>query len=451
MPGTRRNPQSLSRHSMKALALLLCMASCLASFFISSVGQGLPILVGALKTPGLIGISTSHIIAFVWDERNFRFKRISLQFEKLNGHGSRDFTASRQAKVNLSLLHRFVIDEHMLAACNAECEASLVEGRGVAAVCGKNSLGITAKRVFRVTEPEAQTQFFLTDCDAPLAALESEPEVTLNLNKRTLLSESLRYVYSAKNHMLLDSFSLRDGTKETVLLSGSEMHLYGKPKFFFPLHFTGDDVRSRLVDEWVGPLGVAGQLSFFLDVLLFKITLNLRSEVSMYKDAIHVPVTLSLPVSGSMLRAGSGVVYGFKSPRGAEVLESVKTSLPRLGKVKPVSADTPLQSSGTFTLIEGSQCIAAGVTMPPELAALNFTPKLATRKELKALGFPDTDIDFGIFYDITLLKKGTNRFDVWFFTGPASDAVRLEKRARLGGAEVEIERVNLQEKMSKSQ
>jgi hypothetical protein len=252
----------------------------------------------------------------------------------------------------------------------------------------------------------------------------------------------MEYVYAADNHMLLEAFSLREkkeagsgqgqggGSLPAVpLLVGSEMHLHGKPRYFLPLHFTAKDVGSELIAYMQKPLGTSGQLSFFLDVLFFKIKLNLKSAVTLYKDAVHVPVVMTLPLSGASLREGSGMFYGFHAA-SREVVDAIQTTLPRLGA--PGAPEVRTAGRPTFFLSRGDACVAVAIHDSQELRELGFQPHIAYPSDLKALGFPKVAADFGVFYDVRKLKKGRYRFDVWFYVARGESCGRLARDAAEG-------------------
>lgn len=297
-----------------------------------------------------------------------------------------------------------VVGEASFAACSEACEARARER--LRDVCGH---GPVVRVALQGSMPQGGLKnpsprvVFVATCGAQARISSNDtPNVRLSLQNHTLWSDLLSYRYNPSNHMLLDSFALSSEggdtekkafaqQKDVELLSGSEMHLFGKPRFFFPLHFTGNDVRSELEAYMQDAFATSGQLSFFLDVLLFRLKLNLRSSVTLYRDAVHVPVVLSLPISGQSLREGSGLFYGFQVA-SKEVLANMRSTLPRLGTSEAYVSDVP----SFFTEHRGT-CVAVAVREPPELKALGFRPRLAFPEDLKALGFPYTKADFGVF------------------------------------------------------
>lgn len=325
-----------------------------------------------------------------------------------------------------------VVDESAFAPCDGVCEAQV----------RTHLLDTCGSREFLRAELEGKSPqhfVYVSHCPkSPQRAGKEPPDVRLSLKEHTLWSDLLSYRYSAANHMLLEEFALSSEggdafakakalSKDVPLLSGSEMHLYGKPRYFFPLHFTGNDVRSELQAYLQDPLATSGQLSFFLDVLFFKVKLDLRSSVTLYKNAVHVPVVMTLPLSGSSLREGSGLFYGFKAA-SAEVLANMRSSMPRLGG----SGVGERKSVPTFFTMRKGTCVAVAVREPPEFESLGFHPRLAFASDLAAFGFPRTQADFGVFYDIRKLRKGTYRFDVWFYVARGRECEGLEAKAARG-------------------
>lgn len=342
--------------------------------------------------------------------------------------------ARPQREVALEPQDLIVVDSNDFSPCDSGCEDAVA--RAARDMCGR---GVELYRASlgpgSAPGPLPRRNLYLASCTIAGATIANDawrhgrdPDVRLSLARRTLSSDSLSYTYSEKNHMLLERFSLkRNDGKETPLLVGSELHLYGKPRFFFPLHFTGDDVRSELLAYLQDPLGTSGRLSFFLDVLFFRVKLDLRSAVTIYRDAVHVPVVMTLPVSGTSLREGSGMYYGFNAADG-EVLEGMRTTMRRLCR-GPVVGEQPVP---TFFVEKDGSCVAVGVREPPEFGAMGFHPQIAFPSDLQAIGFPKVGTDFGVFYDITKLRKGRYSFDVWFYVASGGSCAGLENIAREG-------------------
>ena len=442
------------------LRVLFCLLFCFVAVR-GQTSQAAPVVVPSARLTPFWEVPVAQLVAYTVQPKispplpaasaaipasaaKFVATRIALQVQELNsrdtlefeGHSSRveGHTLKQQpqsesaARTRFSRFHRLVLSERDFAPCDQECLSAAKQL--LKAECphfNKNG----ASQVVQVTLKWRSAVAFVLDCGQPVLPWGAQPAVRVSLDKRTLESSKLRYTYSQKNHMLLQDFALNkgeQGEKFVSLLAESEMHLYAKPRYFFPLHFTGDDVRSEVSRVQVAPLSSAGQLTFFLDVLSFKISLNLLSEVSMFEDAIHVPVLLNLPVSGSMLRVGSGIYYGFKFAKGMN-MSSVKTDMPRL---PAGNSRIPFAPTRTFQVQSPDFSVAVGVHMPPAFEAMGFAPALALPEDLKKRGFPKVGSDFGIFYDITQLKKGTHRFDLWFYVGHSGDEERVKTFARDG-------------------
>ncbi len=417
-----------------------------AQFFVGSLAQGFPLLIPASETPLLHGRQRNEISIWTPDAEGKSLKPVPFEFRELNERGGlvfRDPTYISKVRKQLgnlpekesnlgalSWLHQYVLDENDLGDCLKDCQSWARQS--LEKMC-RDKAGIL-KKGYEMRVQKSQKVAFIANCPPTLAPARTPSAVVVDLKARTLTSKEIRYEFSEKNHMLLESFSLADKGEEKgkgkyiPMLKDSELHLYAKLKYFFPLHFTGNDVRSELVGYTQGSLVSAGELSFFLDVLSFKIRMNLLSEVSMFRDAIHVPVILTLPVSGSVLKPGSGVFYGFRY-LGNDFWKDVQTDLPRLPKE---GGAIPFAEQRTFLMRLGSTVVAVGIRMPEVFREMGFSPALASPEDLKAVDFPKTKSDFGIFYDITKLQKGTHKFEIWFYVGKVGEEERLLKMAREG-------------------
>lgn len=369
-----------------------------------------------------------------------RWRRIPLQVDQMSASGDRlqwdpEFEHSRRREFygGVAPFHptfrtddEIVLDNKSFEPCDESCRAHL--GDGVREICRErgDAPGVHP-RVVEVRLENPPRSAFVAACSRSQPPMPAA--VRWNQTEHYLDSDGYRYTYNADNSLLLDQFALRERSGELIkLLETSSFTLHAKPKFFFPMTFTGNDITSELMSFSSHPVSSTGELSFQLRVLLFKIRMDLLSAISMYRDAIEVPAVLTLPVSGSLLREGSGVLYGFRFA-GKGFREAVRTDMPWL---PPPGSPIEFRSMRTFSLVQGDTAVVAVVRMPKSFKRMGFSPALATATELGTWDFPQDGSDFGIFYDITKLRKGRHRLEVWFLTGKASERETMEEIAVSG-------------------
>ena len=288
-------------------------------------------------------------------------------------------------------------------------------------------------------------QIYLVACEAlgsPVASLPAE--LSLDPKKKVVTTPLLRYTPNPRNHLLLQTLEVKTPQGFQSVLANSEFHALLKPRFFFPVHVTSDDFRSQLVSITLGNVALAGELSFFLRILGLNINLNLTSEVSLYRDAIHVPVVIHMPFDGSRLRPGSAVYYGF-SQGDLPVLQTLTTNLPLLGSGDDLARDKVSSDSGDsrasprlffLKATPGEMVVTMCVRTPPPAVAAGFVPHFAGAEVLKNSDLPRGSTQFGVVYDVTKLPRGEHRLEAWFYLGQRAEEDLLTAAAT-GNLQVE--------------
>jgi hypothetical protein len=364
---------------------------------------------------------------------NFRFERASFPESDAALLRAQDGVLPARSRENSypSRNDDLILPRAAFAECNAVCVHKIEHWR-VAHCTSQNFF-------FKVTQ--ANQSSFFHNCvqkDKPktdlhsLENFEGSPRVRFRLDSRVVWSQTQQYTYNAQNSMLVDRYSLfsKSGSPETYI-TGSEMHLYAKPKFFFPLHFTEKDIQSEVVAYDQGPWATLAKLSFFLEVLFFRIRLKLTSSLAFLQDSIEIPLVLTAPISGTSFRSGSGFFYGFKSqtiePEDVETDLSWLNSTARSPSPRAEFADQQAQdASGYAFLAQAKTCVR--VTFEGK----GPRPRLATSESLRAFGFPKVESKWGVFFDLTEFTKGEHRYTVLFEAGQSTErCVDLRKGAKL--------------------
>lgn len=401
-----------------------------------------PVFIEAAAYPPLMGEELARLV--VLGQTGGAWKEVPYQLDEIDGQRRivmRDarYPDSKEAQsqkakdaeplargpvpTRLGSMHRFAIDAADFAPCSGNACIQALKS-ALAPVCD----GVPGEQPelhrFRLRRSGASA--FIAICKRKAPAPAFPPQVEVDLKARLLSSSDIRYQFAERNHMLVDSIRLRgEGANWGEFLGASDFRLYMKPKFFFPLSFGGSDVRSELLRYQQNTLGASGDLSFYLSVLSLKIQLRLVSQVSVYRDSIHVPMSVTLPVSGKSLRAGSGVYYGFKLP-GGRVKERIAGDMPFLA-----SGPVPFAPKRVLALRGPGNDVVLGVQVPEAYRAAGLAPAIATPEELRKRGFPvDPELDFGVFFEVMGLQKSTYRMDLWFYLGKSGSVEELLARAQ---------------------
>ena len=280
---------------------------------------------------------------------------------------------------------------------------------------------------------EGRTAVF-SNCFEPQVHLR---EVRFRLDTREVWSKRQRYTYKDQNHMMVKSYEVRaeeSPHKSWVRwISNSEMLLNAKHKYFFPLSFNESDIQSEVLAYDQGPLGTLAKLSFFLEVLFFRIRLNLNSSVGYFSDEIRIPLILTVPLSGKNFKEDSGFFYGFQSPL-VNSLAQIHTDLmkwkDRNTKVISRSEDRSLllQDKGTCVRVHFSRPAGVGAAV-----AAPF-PYLVDSQDLAQLGYAPRHSQFGVYFSLPQFEKGEYKLNLSFKVGNSEAQCRdLKQNATLAG------------------
>jgi len=101
-----------------------------------------------------------------------------------------------------------------------------------------------------------------------------------------------------------------DAAKKFPIASKADLTMRGDIKGFFNVLFDSSDVTSELHNVRPGPLGMMGQLSFFLSLLFFKIDMQAETTVTFYRDAVHLPLAMTFPIDvNKRVNPSTGILF----------------------------------------------------------------------------------------------------------------------------------------------
>jgi hypothetical protein len=128
----------------------------------------------------------------------------------------------------------------------------------------------------------------------------------------SVTSRFYNYKFKKDNNMLFEEVSLKS-SPDVVIARDSDLYIRSDVKNFFTLNFSSADIESKLIEKRIDSLAALASLGFYLKVLFFKLTLDLRTDVAFFESSANIPMVMTLPVTASKrLHRKSGVLYSFQ-------------------------------------------------------------------------------------------------------------------------------------------
>lgn len=275
---------------------------------------------------------------------------------------------------------------------------------------------------------------YLAHCeDAVIKKIPLQPSrVRFDLNQGYLQSSRYHYKFNPKSHMLFESISVksRDGIS-TELARDADLLIRADIRNFFSMQFDSSDITSMMKSYRSERVGAFGTLGFYLNILFFKISLDLNTDVRFFESSTHIPMILTVPVDGNKrLHPKSGVLYSFI------LTDAVQTPAQH---EMPILKDAPSSPAEGLKFCSDEVCIykLTFSQVQPDAKALMMELKLP--RSLVALGmFPHYVADVsnhaqdmkwslsktqtrqrrvGIYLEVSGLPKGEHSWDFWMELG----------------------------------
>lgn len=234
-------------------------------------------------------------------------------------------------------------------------------------------------------------------------------------SKGIISSKYYKYSFNPENHILFQNIELLQDDKWISVAHESNINFHLDIKNFFNLNFGPSAITSKLEDYRLGPLGLVGKVSFYLNLLFFKIKLSLITDVYFYERQVNVPMVMYAPSDLSKnLNQKSGIYYSWKS-----TLPFSRQNISEVSKesINPQFSDAQKcgQSYCNY-LVSISDLLTMQLKIPITLAQKNFFPIWATanvenHKIVKAVE-PGRDTQ-GLYFEASSLPKGEHKWDFW--------------------------------------
>lgn len=283
-----------------------------------------------------------------------------------------------------------------------------------------------ATRVYEVSTPKGRYGYFFV-CKKP-TPVPFQPLIKHQRLERSVVAPLYSYGYTAENHLMFDFLKLsfeKPYSFPYLLAAESDQLIIGDLQSFLTLTFDAGDFEAEIINERAGPVALVGQLSFFLQILMFSIDLELSPEVNFYPDSIHVPMVMHLPVDPQdYLNPGSGLYYSWRP--GKDLLFSPELSqLPEIGAKPEEVVGQHCQGSRCFFTLSGDVgfgFFSLDFIIDRSMVLRGFFPQLIRDLEAyeKKEDYKYSRYDgkrLAVFFETSRLPEGSNYWDFWLRFG----------------------------------
>ncbi len=280
---------------------------------------------------------------------------------------------------------------------------------------------------------------YLMKCPGRAAAAEPSM-VHFDSKGLSVRSPSFRYQMNRSNQMLFDRLEAAgaSGPMELFLEDGN-FDIRADFKNFFNMHFTADNVGSKVVAERNGAAASVARLSFDLKMLFLKLDLQLNTDLLFFHDAVFLPMIMKIPRDAwKYVHPGSGVLYSWFSADKTMLQESW-TEMPRrrLFKTKGDVRLEAMQVAPRYCMADGNcrfraavgrgaenKIVVMEVVIARNMVESGFFPQYVAdaRPEVRELGWDwgagGDDAKSrrrreGLYFELSGLGKGDHGFEIW--------------------------------------
>ena len=251
---------------------------------------------------------------------------------------------------------------------------------------------------------------WLFSCTKPS---EFKPTITYNAKDGVISSKYYNYHFNKENHILFNRIELREAGQSFDIAWQSDVNIHADVKNFFSLNFGPSDITSILEDFRLGPVGLVGKVSFYLNMLFFKIKLALVTNVNFFDRSVYIPMVMHAPVNLSKyLHKKSGIVYAWKS-QSSYLLKNI----PRATGPHQISEmENPCLSSYCAFSLFSKDLFKMQFHIPKDMYERQFFPiwvKANGENQSIIPALKKLDGSNGLYFEISSLEKGDHRWDFW--------------------------------------
>jgi len=228
-------------------------------------------------------------------------------------------------------------------------------------------------------------------------------------------SKYYKYSFNPENHILFQNIELLQDQKWISVARDSNVNFHINIKNFFNLNFGPSDISSKLEDFRLGPLGLVGKVSFYLNILFFKIKLSLVTDVHFYESQVNVPMIMYAPRDLSKnLNPKSGIYYSW--------ISTLPFSRVHVGDLSEESAKFTKNSDPSCPWgfcnyqVSALDLLTMQLKIPGPLVQKNFFPLWAeaTKENHKLMPAVNTASNTqGLYFEVSSLPQGEHKWDFW--------------------------------------
>ncbi|MBF0208534.1 MAG: hypothetical protein HQK53_16785 [Oligoflexia bacterium] len=257
--------------------------------------------------------------------------------------------------------------------------------------------------------------------------------IHLDQQKNCLTSPVYEYYFHPQNHLLIKKLYYLN----KLIIDEGQLLLHLNLKNFFTLNIDEDDIKSTVNSINLATTQVKEDISFFYQLLFFKIPLKMDTSLTFSPRQAHLPMKISAPATAEKyLHVGSGILYSwndhkqllnFISPSSSSSQVAIADADPQLikkgtselAKIGKKNCDNS-SAICTFTLqakVDEQTSAEVTVTIPVAIVEQGFFPLLVRdtqkfQQELFGITRPAAS-RMGMYFEASGLQKGDFIIDYW--------------------------------------
>jgi hypothetical protein len=294
-----------------------------------------------------------------------------------------------------------------------------------------------AKEIVEVRSREATNRFaYLMSCEDALDVTVPTPithRTAHDLAGHRVLGPLFTYNYVPDNQLVFTTIDLHPNApaQKFPIATNADLTMRGDIKGFFNVLFDSSDVTSELHNVRPGPLGMMGQLSFFLSLLFFKIDMQAETTVTFYRDAVHLPLAMTFPIDISQrVNPSTGILFTWQDNPKELTWNIDDSMIPRLNAEKVKAGPQALANAG-LSYCQFGDCVyrirgrmrdhdfAMTFHVPQEKVEKGFYPMFVedAAASFSAMGwgqaFQKDPHRVGTYLEVSGLSQGVHMYDLW--------------------------------------
>jgi hypothetical protein len=192
-----------------------------------------------------------------------------------------------------------------------------------------NLLGCAPKSGVRIpSKRQKGRELYIAICQDEVSKMASKyiRPVSYDLKEGVLESTRYQYRFKPSNHMLFDSVKIKSSKNgEIEVAKDADLLIRADVKKFFNMQFDTSDIESKMKSSRGENVGAFANVGFYLNILFFKIAMDLTTDVMFFRNSSYIPMVLTTPVDAKKyLNHKSGVLYSFELPEKIKVSQSMQ-------------------------------------------------------------------------------------------------------------------------------